>query len=169
MAFGAIKMHHGFIEVESIEGKGSTFHVYIPLSLQVEKIALTPPEEKEIARGHGEMILLVDDQLPIIETGKAVLESLGYRVLTASDGWQAVDIFKAHVEEIELCILDVVMPIMGGDKTAQCIRQAKPEIKVIFATGYDKSALAGMENEVVLCKPFRIKEMSHLIRIQLDS
>ena len=169
MLFGAIKTHDGFVEVDSIEGKGSTFHLYIPLLLQSEELVITASKEKTIARGHGEMILLVDDELPIIETGKAVLESLGYRVLTASDGQQAVDIFEAHADEIELCILDIVMPIMSGDKAAQHIRQIKPDAKIIFATGYDKSILISMENEIVFSKPFHIKEMSSLIRKQLDS
>jgi len=169
MSFGAIKMHHGFIEVESIEGKGSTFHLYLPLLLQTNKRAIASPGEKMITRGHGELILLVDDELPIIETGKAVLESLGYRVLTATNGREAVDQFHEHAGEIALCILDVVMPIMSGDKAAQCIRQIKSDVKIIFATGYDKSALRSMENEIVLSKPFHIKEMSYLIRKQLDS
>jgi CheY-like chemotaxis protein len=169
MTFGAIKTHHGFIEVESIEGKGSTFHLYIPLLPQAEEIAITPPKEKEIARGHGEVILLVDDNLQIIETGKAVLESLGYRVLTASDGQQAIDMFKAHTDEIDLCIFDIVMPIMNGDKAAQAIRQIKPLMKIIFCTGYDNHSLTDMENETVLRKPYRIKEISSLVRKQIDS
>jgi PAS domain S-box-containing protein len=159
MVFGAIKTHDGFMEVDSIEGKGSTFHVYIPLLLHPEEIVLTPPQEMEVVKGHGELILLVDDEPEIIKTGKNVLELLGYRVLTASNGRQAVVMFEAHADEIELCILDIVMPIMDGDKAAQCIRQIKPDVKIIFATGYDKSILTGIENEIVLSKPFHIKEM----------
>ena len=168
MAFGAIKTHHGFVEVDSCEGKGSTFHIYIPL-LQAKKIVLTPPKEKEVVRGHGESILLVDDNPEIIKVDKEVLKSLGYQVLTAINGQEAVDLIQELSEEIDLCILDVVMPIMSGNKAAQAIRKIKPKTKVIFSTGYDKSLLEGMENEAVLSKPFSIKEMSWLIRKQIDS
>ena len=169
MTFGAIKNHHGFIEVESIEGMGTTFHLYIPLLRQAEEIIVTPAQEKEIAKGHGEVILLVDDEPEVIKTSKEVLESLDYKVLTASDGHQAVELFKAHADEIDLCLLDIVMPIMSGDKAAQCLRQIKPDVKIIFSTGYDKSIMAGMGNETVLRKPYHIDEVSFLIRTQLDS
>jgi PAS domain S-box-containing protein len=168
MVFGAIKTHHGFVEVESSEGKGSTFHIYIPL-LQTEEAAFPPAKEKEVVRGHGELILLVDDDTEIIKMGKVVLESLGYRTLTAINGREAVDLFQEHSEEIELCILDLVMPIMGGDEAAQAIRQINPHTKVIFSTGYDRNLRDGMEHEAVLSKPSPIKEMSFLIRQQLDS
>jgi len=167
MVFGAAKTHHGFVEVDSSEGSGSTFHIYLPL-LELKETASDSSQEEEVAEGHGETILLVDDQLHIIETGREVLESLGYKVLTATDGRQAVDMFKARFEEIDICIFDIVMPIMGGDKAAQSIRRINPEVKIIFSTGYDKNLQSGMEHETVLNKPFSIIEMSHLIRRQLD-
>jgi len=125
--------------------------------------------EQEAVRGHDELILLVDDQQQIIKTGKDVLESLGYAVMTATDGRQAVEIFKAHSQEIDLVIMDVVMPVMGGAKAAQNMRRINPDAKVIFSTGYDKTLQTDMENEVVLSKPFSIVEMSHLIRQLLTS
>jgi PAS domain S-box-containing protein len=169
MTFGAIKTHHGFIEVESIEGMGSTFHLYIPLLPQAEETTITPLMEKDIARGHGEVILLVDDEPEVLKVGSKVLEMLGYRVLTANNGRQAIDMFKAHADEIDLCIFDIVMPIMNGDKAAQAVRQIKPLMKIIFCTGYDKHSLTEMENEIVLRKPYRIKEISSLVRKQIDS
>ncbi|MFQ5335618.1 MAG: PAS domain S-box protein, partial [Flavobacteriales bacterium] len=168
MVFGAIKTHNGFVEVDSSEGKGSTFHIYIPL-LQEEIAALPPEKEKEVARGDGELILLVDDEPGIIDTGKEVLESLGYQVLTASNGQEAIDIFNEHATEINLCIFDMIMPVMSGDKAARQIRQVKPDIKIIFSTGYDKHLLDGMKHEAILTKPFQIIEISHMIREQLDA
>jgi len=168
MVFGAIKTHHGFVNVESSKGKGSIFHLYIPL-LKVEDIAFTPAKEKQVAKGHGELILLVDDDQGIIDIGKDVLESLGYRVLTASNGREAIEVFEQHTGQIDLCIFDVIMPIMSGDKAARQIRQIKPDIKIIFSTGYDKQLLAGVEHEAVLDKPFLVEDMSWLIRGQLDS
>lgn len=169
MTFGAIKTHHGFVEVESVEGRGTTIHLYIPLLPQAEELVEVPVQEKEISSGHGELILLVDDDPGIIKTGKKVLESLGYQVLTAADGNEAISLFQKYPGQIDLCILDVVMPVMGGDKAAQVIRQIDPHTKIIFSTGYDRSLLDGMEEETIFAKPYRIKEMSSLIRKQLDS
>ncbi len=168
MVFGAIKTHQGFVEVESTEGKGSTFHIYIPL-LQTEAVELAPAKEKKVSIGHGELILLVDDDLQIIDTGKEVLESLGYRVLTAANGREAIEIFEAHIEEVGLCIFDIVMPTMSGSDAALFIRQIKPCIKIIFSTGYDKNMLDGIKHETVVTKPFCMEEISWLIREKLDS
>lgn len=168
MAYGAIKTHHGFVEVESVEGKGSTFHIYIPL-LQAEEIGLPAKKEKKTARGHGELILLVDDESEVIKVGCKVLEVLGYRVLTANNGPEAIELFREHADEVAMCICDIVMPVMNGDKVAHAMRQIKPDIKIIFSTGYDKSSLASMENEIILRKPYRIEEISSLIRKQIDT
>ena len=121
-----------------------------------------------VAEGKGEKILLVDDQQQVIETGKKVLESLGYQVLTTTNGQKAVELFEAHAEEIDLVIMDVVMPVMGGHKAAQYIRQINPHAKIILSTGYDKDIQTDMENEAALSKPFSIERMSHLVRQNLD-
>ncbi|MDQ6969652.1 MAG: PAS domain S-box protein [Mariprofundus sp.] len=167
MVFGALKNHHGFIEVESEPGTGSTFHIYIPL-LEQENAVTSSSQQQQEACGHGEMILLADDESHILETGKEVLEALGYQVLTASNGKQAVEIFEIQSEDIDLCIFDIVMPIMGGDEAANRIRQIKPDARIIFATGYDKNLQHHLVDETVLRKPFSIVEMSQLIRQQLD-
>ena len=167
MVFGAIKTHQGFIEVESVKGEGTTFHIYLPL-LESEDIATASSQKQVVAEGKGEKILLVDDQQQVVDTGKEVLESLGYQVLTTTDGQKAVELFEARAEEIDLVILDVVMPVMGGHKAAQCIRRINPDAKIILSTGYDKEIQTDMEHETVLNKPFFIEEMSHLIRQQLN-
>jgi len=154
--------------VESVEGRGSVVHVYLPFIEQGDVIP-SLQSEQELCIGHGEMILLVDDEQHILETGKEVLETLGYRVLTASNGQQAVDIFETHVEAIDLCLFDIVMPVMGGDQAAQLIRDIKPDMKIIFSTGYDKNLDISMEHEVVLAKPFSIAEMSRVIQQQLQA
>jgi len=167
MVFGAIKTHHGFFEVESVEGTGSTFHLYFPL-LEVVQKASALQQGKGYAEGHGELILLADDEQHVLETGKDVLEEMGYRILTAVDGQQAVEIFEAHAEEIDLCIFDVVMPVLDGDKAAKCIRLLDHKVKIIFATGYDKNRLDNIAHETILSKPFAIEEMSRLVREVLD-
>jgi len=168
MVFGAIKTHKGFVEVESCVGKGTTFHVYLPLTgLLPEQDLLR--EEFAVCDGSGETILLVDDEINIIETGREVLESLGYRVLTAFNGEQACAMFEQHRDAIDLCIFDLVMPEMGGYEAAEKIRQMEPQAKIIFATGYDKSSQVEMENEIVIAKPFAVVKLSQLIREQLES
>jgi len=170
MVYGAIEMHDGVIAVDSSEGKGSSFHIYLPLLEQKESAFESAQQaaEKQAVMGSGELILLADDQQHVVETGKEVLETMGYRVLTATDGQQAVELFKAQSNGIDLCILDIVMPVMTGDQAAKQIRQIKPDVKIIFATGYDKNLQSGMAQEIVLSKPFSIIEMSQLIRQQLS-
>jgi len=168
MVFGALKTHHGFVEVESEPGAGSTFHIYLPL-LEQENSGSPSRQALDIAEGHGEMILLVDDESHILEIGREVLEALGYQVLTASNGQQAVEVFEAQSEGIDLCFFDIVMPIMGGDEAAKRIRRIKPDARIIFATGYDKNLQHHLIDEAVLRKPFSIVEMSQLIRQQLDA
>jgi len=168
MVFGAVKTHQGFVNVESRKGKGSNFHIYLPL-LEKEDSDSDCSEHQPLAeQGQGETILFADDQPQVLETGKEVLESLGYQVLTATNGQQAVGIFEAHATDIDLCILDIIMPVMDGSRAAQHIRQIKPDVKIIFSTGYDKLNQSNMDNETVISKPFPIEEMSRLIRQKLD-
>ncbi len=168
MVFGAVKTHHGFVEVDSIEGAGSTFHIYLPL-LQVKGDSGHSVQQHGIIEGHGELILLADDEQHIIEITREVLESLNYRVLTSSNGQEAVDIFKLRSEDIDLCLLDVVMPVLGGDQAAKIIKTIRPDMNIIFATGYDKAQLTDIDYEKILTKPFSIEALGRLIRQQLDS
>ncbi|GAV21459.1 two-component system, cell cycle sensor histidine kinase and response regulator CckA [Mariprofundus micogutta] len=167
MVFGAVKTHRGVVDVESVEGKGATFHVYIPL-FESTRSVLDSPKQQLVIQGRGETILLVDDQQQITDTGKEVLESLGYHVLIAADGQQALNLFEAHLDEIDLIIIDVVMPVMGGIEAAGLIRRRKPQVKIMMSTGYDKNTQFNLEDEVILRKPFAISEMSQLIRNVLD-
>jgi len=169
MVFGAVETHQGAIDVESVMGQGTTFHIYLPLLESTVVEIEAEPIAKEAAQGHGELILLVDDQESILEMGQEVLVSLGYKVLTAENGQKAIEKYKAHADEIKLIIIDVVMPIMGGDLAAQNIRQINPDVKIIFSTGYDKNTQLNMVNETVITKPFSIVKMSHVMRQQLDA
>ena len=172
MVFGAVQASHGAIDVTTgRDGRGVTFTIYLPLQPAEEKPEPAQPAVK-IEKGQGELILWVDDDQDVLATGEAVLKSLNYKVLTANDGATAVEKYIEHQNEVALVILDVVMPGMGGLETLQKVREINPEVRVIFATGYDKSNLVGERpdygSEEVLTKPFTMASFSQAIRSRLQ-
>ncbi|WP_161984399.1 CBS domain-containing protein [Mariprofundus erugo] len=167
MVYGAVQSHRGIIEVESGEGRGAHFHIYLPLL--GEEVRLQLDEEPcGVVNGHGEMILLVDDEASVRETGQAVLENLNYQVLTAVDGEQAVEIFAANPAAIDLVILDLVMPRLGGWAAASRIKSIRADIPVLLATGYDREDALKQntldEGAVVIGKPYQVSELSRILR-----
>jgi len=171
MVYGAVQSHGGALRVDSEAGRGTCVHIYLPL---IDNKPENPDDviHGKIYTGRGETILLADDEAPLRQTSKHILESLGYRVLEASDGKEAVDVFSAHSDAIELLVLDVMMPRMGGVEAADRIHEMKPDMPLIFATGYDRKSLpndAGeLRNYLVLSKPFSIQMFSKGIRDLLD-
>ena len=173
MAYGSIKSHSGVIEVENSSGQGVAFHIYLPIINEEEDAFVPHADSDQALRGQGETILVVDDNEVVRLATREVLESIGYRVLEAEDGVDAVSKFAAHRSEIALIIMDVVMPKMGGAKAVKRIKDTAPRVKVIYATGYNKDEV--LEKDIqgseypVLSKPFVIENLSRLIRQQLDS
>jgi len=167
MVYGALKTHHGFVEVESIEGEGSTFHIYIPL-LESKVIPAEPAQTQEACEGQGEVILLADDEPMVRDVMAEILESMGYRVLLAADGLETIEVFKTNQQDIDLALLDMVMPHCGGMQLAMSIREMNPDLPVIFLTGYDeKYVLNGaepMSNSAILTKPANFDALSHKIQ-----
>jgi len=166
MVYGSIREHGGVIDVQSEEGKGTCFHVYLPLA-EVSGTAYEPEEGKPTAKGTGQTILLADDSEALRETGKGLLEHFGYQVLLADNGREAVDVFNDKQNNIDLVILDIVMPRMGGVIAAGEIREVRPDTPVIFATGYDPdSSMEGLmptQREIILHKPFSAQELSRVV------
>jgi PAS domain S-box-containing protein len=171
MVYGAMQTHNAILEVESEKGSGTAFHIYIPLTEQQERVPGS--EQLAVLEGCSEMIMLVDDEQHIVKTGLEVLENIGYRVLIAANGSEAVDLYKTRSDEIDLIIIDVVMPVMGGVEAASYFRDINPLVKVILSTGYDKNTTlpqgAGVPDEVILSKPFSTATLSHTVRKMLDS
>ncbi len=169
MVYGSIITHGGVIEVESEAGKGSAFHIYLPLEEQSE------PEQTKtkpaISQGESETILLVDDEETLRIVTAEVLRDMGYVVLEGVDGKQALRIFNSH--HIDLILTDIVMPILGGIELAREVRKQHANMPIIFMTGYDKAQTLGYQKEFehsnVLNKPFEFENLSHMIRQLLSN
>jgi PAS domain S-box-containing protein len=169
-AFGIIKNHDGFINVYSEKGKGTTFNIYLPASdkKQVKDISVA----KNIIKG-DETVLLVDDEDIIIEVGKKLLKKLGYTVLVARGGKEAIDFYHANKDEIDLVILDMIMPDKDGGDTYDRLKQINPGIRVLLSSGY---SINGHAAEILsrgcngfIQKPFNLIQLSEKIREVLDS
>ena len=174
MVFGAIKKHHGFIEVSSTPGKGSHFDIYIPLLEAAATDARRQEKQADgIQQGHNELILLVDDDAQVLEMGRAVLTDLGYRVITAANGVEAIDLFMLRRSELSLIITDIVMPKLGGVEAMRRINRIQPDMKVIFSTGYDVTAalneVTADNKHTIIYKPFSIDQLSQAIRDTLNA
>lgn len=169
-AFGIIKNHAGIITVESQLGHGSTFDIYLPAS--DEKPEIETPKSEAITSGE-ETILVVDDESYILDVGQLMLQGLGYSVMTAGDGPSAIKIYTELSKEIDLVILDLVMPDMGGEIVYKRIKQIRPDAKVLFASGHyvgeQAQALLQSGASDFLQKPYNIRQLSNRIRQILDS
>jgi len=160
-AIGIIKSHGGFVNVQSQVGKGTQFKVYLPA---VEGTETHQPEELELPLGHGELILVVDDEASIREVTKTSLETYQYRVLTASDGIEAVAQYVQHQAEISVVLIDMIMPSMDGFTTIRTLQKINPQVKVVSVSGLsakDQVAKAAGGNTVraFLSKPYTAKEL----------
>ena len=165
--YGIVKNHSGFINVYSEVGEGTTFNLYLPAS------------ENEVARetpgsGHGSIqygkgtILLVDDEGMILAVGRKMLENLGYRVLTARSGWEALDLYRQQGGRIDLVVLDMIMPGMGGGETFDRMRAADETVRVLLSSGY---SLTGQAEAIMdrgcrgfIQKPFSLHDLSIKVR-----
>jgi CheY-like chemotaxis protein len=134
IVYGIIKEHKGFITVHSVPGAGTTFRIFLPLIREQSR----QPEIHEIPPhlGGTETILIAEDDDMVRKSAASFLAGFGYRVLEASNGADALELFSARKEEIELLILDVVMPDKGGREVAESARQLRPDIRILFNSGY---------------------------------
>jgi len=170
--YGIIKSHGGFIYCSSEPRKGTTFDLYFPV-LETDARPEVPQEAeiRSLPRGQ-ETVLLVDDEEIILDLGQKILEGHGYTTLMATSGEEALKVYEAHRNQIDLVVLDVSMPGMGGYKCLEGLLKINPKVKTIISSGYSatgkvKAALQTGASGFI-GKPYMIAEMLHKIREILD-
>jgi CheY-like chemotaxis protein len=169
--YGIVRQHGGYIGVETELGRGTTFRIYLPA--YEEETEETEAEELPVPpQGQGETILLVEDNETLREAGRELLESLGYRVLTAANGRQALAAYEVE-GGADLVITDVVMPEMGGEELVRELTRSDPHLKALGITGY---AVEGVAEELrkagfldLIHKPFEVEKLAQMVRRALGT
>ncbi|MBA7535665.1 Sensor kinase CckA [subsurface metagenome] len=167
--YGIIKNHGGIINVYSEKAEGTTFNIYLPASeKEIEEEKRLP---ESILKG-TETVLLVDDEDIIIDVGSNMLKTLSYEVLIARDAKEAIRLYNENREKIDIVILDMIMPDMGGGEAYDRLKEINPRIKVLLSSGY---SINGQATDILergcdgfLQKPFNMKQLSQRIREILD-
>jgi PAS domain S-box-containing protein len=143
VAYGVVKSHRGYIDVESTVGKGTTFHLYFPVpSQKYESLGVAKEELKDVVGGK-ETILIVEDEEVLLDLVTTICQAKGYTILTARDGEEAVKTYAEHKEKISLVLTDLGLPKLGGFEEFLEIKRINPNVKVIFASGYVDPQLRG--------------------------
>jgi len=168
-AYGIIKNHGGIIDVDSKKGEGTTFTIYLPAS---EKEIVKEEKAPERVLKGTETVLLVDDEDTIIDVGVEILAELGYTVLLARSGKEAIEIYKKKKDKIDIVILDMIMPGVGGGETYDRMKEINPNAKVLLSSGY---SINGQATEILdrgcngfIQKPFNMRAFSQEVRKILD-
>jgi two-component system, cell cycle sensor histidine kinase and response regulator CckA len=170
MVYGIVKQHGGFIDFESESGRGTTFRIFIPALVRETE----PFEVNELAApsGGNETILLVDNEDFIRDLGIRYLGKAGYKVLTAANGSEALEIYSKEENDVSLVIIDLMLPDMTGKQCLDELVKAKPRVKVLIASGYAKEESVSSEllgrAEGLVHKPFEKTQLLFAIRQILD-
>jgi CheY-like chemotaxis protein len=164
-AYGIIKNHDGIITADSKMGAGATFNIYLPASGKAvfeERIY-----DQKISTG-SESVLIVDDEAMIIDINVQLLKKMGYEVLTAHSGKEAIEIYKQHGDRVAIVILDLIMPGMGGGEVYDRLKEVDSNVKVLLSSGY---SINGQAAEILkrgcdgfIQKPFKLNELSKKLR-----
>jgi two-component system cell cycle sensor histidine kinase/response regulator CckA len=159
--YGIVKGHGGYIDVNSRKGRGTTFSIYLPAS---EKRVSKPVKGGEQAIKGTETILLVDDEETVLDLGAQMLEQLGYTVLEANGGAEAIEIYKTRRDDIDLVMLDMIMPEISGGEVCIAIKEINPDVRVLLSSGYSiegqASAILKRGCDGFIQKPFSVERLS---------
>ena len=164
--YGIIRGHHGIVNVYSEKGHGTTFTIYLPSS---RKEAVVPKRPLPETTGEQKTILLADDEAVITDVTSAMLRGLGYSVLIAGSGEEAIELYRIHQEKIDVVIMDMIMPGLGGGAAIDRIHAIHPEARIILSSGY---SLNGEAQDIMdrggsrafLQKPFLMDELAQKIK-----
>jgi len=169
--YGIVRQHQGMIQVYSEAGKGTVFKVYLPAferTAAVEDVKVV-----QRARGGAETILVAEDDEPLQKLATLILENAGYTVLLASDGQEVLDVFAEHAADIDLFLLDVIMPKLGGKAVYDILRQQNPRLRFLFSSGYSTNAVhTGFvlkEGIELIQKPYAPDALLRKVREILDA
>ncbi|MBC8132934.1 MAG: response regulator, partial [Deltaproteobacteria bacterium] len=167
--YGIVKRHGGLVHVYSELNKGTTFKVYLPVSER--QASQVGNKIEEPVRGGRETILVAEDEEPVRAVVLRILSGAGYRVLEARDGMEAVALFKQHAKEVNLVLMDAVMPRLGGAEAVSEIRAVAPGAKIVISSGYTESmgggGLPALDVEF-LAKPYEPDSLLRIVRRTLD-
>jgi signal transduction histidine kinase/CheY-like chemotaxis protein len=168
--YGIVAQADGYIQIRSVLGVGTTFSIFFPVTSEI-----SPTGEFEIIyerEPKGETILLVEDEQALREVTQRILIRRGYNVLTAASGPEAIELARLHVGEIHLLLTDVVMPHMLGKEVAERMQEVKPEVEVLFMSGYARRVLASQgrlePNVALIEKPFSEAELLKQVGLVLN-
>ena len=179
---GIVRQHEGTIGVETELGQGTTFRIYLPVYADGGRASVADDDRASVTKieaqklsapsqGQGKTLLLVDDNEDLRKAGQRILESLGYRVLTAANGREALAVYAAG-DGVDLLITDVVMPEMGGKELMLELRRSDPSMKALAITGYPmKGTTEGLKEAgflEVISKPFELETLARVTRRALS-
>ncbi|MDH4070226.1 MAG: ATP-binding protein [Ignavibacteria bacterium] len=173
VVYGVVESHSGFTDLESMEGSGTTFHLYFPVLQQQTENGTGPGRQGRDVGGGTETILLIEDEEMLSDLMKSTLELKGYRVLQAGDGIEALNILERPSISIDLIVTDLGLPKLGGWDLVKICRERNPETRIIVASGYfDPDASSATERsgaDLFIQKPYRPEEVLRRIREVLDA
>jgi signal transduction histidine kinase/CheY-like chemotaxis protein len=171
VVLGLVRIHEGAITVTSAPGRGSAFRVYFPV---IAQLATHPPAELHSAVTAGPaqgVVLLVEDEADVRILAEKMLARLGYTVLAAQDGVEALDLFRKHRQDIQCVLSDLTMPRLNGWDTLTALRQLRPELPVVLVSGYDEASVMAGEHpeqpQAFVSKPYTLKALREAIAIAL--